>query len=121
MSNRRKARATRAAAGPKPPPTATYWLTRDRAGSKLSRKATAWLALPRRIHVKLTDLVYWTCDAESVTLVVDGVPGPMPVKLGAWREDQCPTFPDDDMQCVRVGTEVHVARVAKWREPGDLE
>lgn len=113
--DKRRARVVRAAR-PKAPPTATYWLTRDLVGGQLSPRATVWLARPRLVVAKPRDLVYWTCDVETVGLRFGEETKDTPVILGSWLPQHCPAWPDDERMSVRVGEERDVAPVIKLAE-----
>lgn len=110
--DKRKARVARVDR-PKSPPTATYWLTRDLVGGQLSPRATVWLARPRLVVARPTDLVYWTCDVELVGLRFGEETRETKVILGSWLPQYCPTWPDDERMAIRVGEERDVAPVIK--------
>lgn len=113
--DKRRARVARANR-PKSLPTATYWLTRDRIGGQLSPRATVWLARPRLVVARSRDLVYWTCDVDTVSLSFAGESKETAVILGSWGREHCQAWPDDELQCVRVGPEEHAAPRLKLAE-----
>lgn len=74
----------------------TYWLTRDRKHGVLSDRVEVWAVKPERIRFPDGDIM-WMAPLELIDVVE--------TRLTSWSVEKCPTAPDDDRMCVRVGEE----------------
>jgi hypothetical protein len=81
----------------------TYWLTRDRQHGVLSDKVDVWAVKPDRVRFADGD-VQWFAPEELIDYVTTW--------LAEWTLAECPTTPDDDRMCVRIGAEPVILNLA---------